>query len=244
MPLLPRDLWLALAVIVSLCGHAAAQDATLIHPDAESISERDRVREGRKENRFWSDWSADYKAKRLFFFRTERDRSVAGAIARTDATQPFVKRTPPRMSAETEDNETAVGTGSRAPIEIPSFVTAPANRIVDTARKTAGTIDRVAESITREFLPSPPPKNARSGLFAVLLIAMFLVPSAGLAALIVAVAHLRAHSLRTGTIFLASGVVILWASVSAALSLRADALTVPTMELDEDATSTLPIARD
>ncbi len=132
---------------------------------------------------------------------------------------------PPRIAEQEQEvpglgEEGAPTSGGFSQV-IPEFISGPANKVVDTARGTAEVIDKVVDQVDREVLGNPTPSSARSGMFVLVLIAMFLIPAAGAAALLLGVEHLRARSLRTGSIYLVVGVAILWASVSTAMALRA-----------------------
>lgn len=207
-----------LGAVPALAG--TSDHATEIHPEAEDIGRRDRGREGEEERRFWRRIFDDVKAERLLHYRTQRDRAVGGAVAAALSTQPFPPPTAgagaPKVAPPEADRPAA------AAIEaLPEWVGSPAATVADTTRAALQSVDKVADKIEREVWGNSEPSAGRPGLLFLLLSAMFLIPGAGVAGLVLGVAHLRARGLRTGGIFLVTGTVILGATVFALWAVRA-----------------------
>jgi hypothetical protein len=201
-------------------GAGPSDGATEIHPEAGDIGVRDRGREGEEERRFWRKIFDDVKAERLLYYRTQRDRAVGRAIAAALSTEPF-----PPPAAGTGAPEVAppeAGHPAAAAIEaLPEWLSSPATTVADRTRAAVQSVDKVADKIEREVLGNSELSAGRPGLLALLLSAMFLIPAAGVAGLVLGIAHLRARSLRTGGIFLVTGTVIIGATVFAVWAVRA-----------------------
>lgn len=187
----------------------------LILPNASEAAEKDRAREGAKqqaEDRLLFD---KIKFERLLYYRTERERAVSARIAREAAKLPF---NPPRTTASaTRPAPLVVGTGSsEVATPAPSaLVGAPHNATpapLDPVQAIDDLIDRTSEQLTG----SPANAPARSGILVMLIVALFIVPSAAVAFLLLAVSHLRARIWSRGMVFATLGCFILWGALTAA----------------------------
>lgn len=220
MPWYAATLLAILSILSSPELNALDAGETLVHPEAPSIIERDWRREGSRERNYWSKWSGEFKAWRLRHYQAETEQAVAGALARSASRDPLPA--PPRRDDGTPDRpvEPLRFTTEDTASKLPPLISVPAKKVSDTARSTAKALDQAVDRIDREVFGNTSPSPTRPGLFVLLLIAMFLIPSTGLFAILTGIVHLRAHSFRSGGVFLLLGGVILWAVVSSALAFR------------------------
>lgn len=220
MPRRAATLLSTLSILLS--SELGAQDAreTLIHPEARAIIERDWQREGSRERSYWNKWSGEFKAWRLRHYRAETQQAVAGALARSASSAPLPA--PPGRDDRNPDRpvEPLRFTIEDTAAKLPPLISVPARKLSDTARSTAKALDQAVDKIDRAVFGNTSPSPTRPGLFVLLLIAMFLIPSTGLFALLTGIVHLRNHSFKIGGMLLLLGGIILWAVVSSALAFR------------------------
>jgi hypothetical protein len=198
---------------------------TMFHPRAVPIGQADRIREAGRQDADDRRFFESFKSERLIFYRTDRERRVNSRIARAISDQPLPARRdriPNPQAAEplliTTSPETAI-TGTREnSTAAPSPDPTP---LSDTLKVVDKFIENAVQKITGE--PATPP--ARSAMFVLLVVGMFVVPSAGIAFVLIGIAHLRGHSFLPGSIILALGGLFLWGTWSLAKSTHPDFLT-------------------
>jgi hypothetical protein len=190
---------------------------TLIMPGAWSVMRADQQREEAILLREAEEFMAKIKRMHLSALRTERDRAVASAVAAAAAFQPFSP--PARASVSLIDRsvETPASVVSAAsPAEprkpSPGFVSRVIDRTADAARDVVSRAGDVAASVERRASGHSSP----GGYYALVIIAIFLVPSIGLAAILLGIAHLRHWSFFSGSVWVGVGCVMVWLAFSGA----------------------------
>jgi hypothetical protein len=225
---------------------------TLLLPDAPSRLRGDQTRETWLERRSTEQRIADDKKKILTDLRRERDRSVATAIARAATAKAFAV---PIARARSTTGPVAVDPGTTASSSFTTDTdpypasppppsrpdTTPASTPRPVANTPKATPPSNAVTLPDRGPKKPPQSNTiddaapaaastkrhRPGMFALILIGMFLLPSAGVALLLVGAAHLRSHSFFSGSTILAVGCSLLWGAWSLAHLFDPAALTRP-----------------
>ena len=209
---------------------------TLLLPDAPLQLRSDQSRETWLEKRAVEKRMEDDKRKHLLKLRTERDRKVAIAIAEAAIAQPFIAsparpRATPATTVEPADASAAAATVASIEVAppkepaahsttdrkpaLPSPTPLPTPNAASLAKR--GAVNPPPATIYEEGPKSPASTKPYSpGFFALLLTGMFLLPSAGMALLLVGAAHLRSHSFFSGSMILAVGGSLLWGAWSLA----------------------------
>ena len=202
---------------------------TLILPGAWSVMRRDQEREASIIRRDADEFMAKVKADRLLAYRTERDRAVASAVGAAVASQPF--RPPERAASLSVGRESEVEIPQESPIVTeqtskPGFI----SRAVDTARDVVSRAGDIAASVERRASRHSSP----GGYYALVLIALFLVPSIGLAAILFGIVHIRHWSFFSGSVWVGVGCVMVWLAISGAKML------VPPLSVGNQPSVSLP----
>ena len=197
----------------------------LILPNAAEAAADDRARENarqRAEDRLFFD---KIKFERLLFYRTERERAVSARIAREAAKSAF---DPPRKTTAPRPAPLAIGneSGEVDTPASPAFVGAP-DKSAPPPRDPVQAIDDFIDRTTQQLTGSPANAPARSGIYVVLIVAMFLVPSLAVAFLFLAVSHLRARIWGRGIAFATLGCFILWGALAMAQMIILPSAGVP-----------------
>lgn len=190
---------------------------TLIMPGAWSVMRADQKREEAFIFREAEEFKAKIKRMRLSALRTERDRAVARAVAAAAAFRPFSPPARAAVSLVDRSVETPASVASAAsPAErqkpSPGFVSRVIDRTADTARDVVSRAGDIAASVERRASSHSSP----GGYYALVVIAIFLVPSIGLAAILLGTAHLRHWSLFSGAAWIVIGAVMVWLAFSGA----------------------------
>lgn len=201
----------------------------LVLPNASEAAQKDRAREGAKqraEDRFLFD---KIKFDRLYYYRTERERAVSASIARAAAKSPFnpprPKRPPPASLATAGQIEGQAAPAidlSRPELPPPPAVSRPSG--TPRPRTPAAVVDQVVQQVGSKIIGTPAGKPLSPGLFALVLVGLFLVPAAAISFLLLGIAHLRGHSFVTGSIIIALGGLLLWGTWSLARTINPDLL--------------------
>jgi len=216
-PTRPWTLW--------LLGQPRNQNAdTTFHPRAAPLGEADRIRESARQDAEDRRFFESVKSERLIFYRTDRERRVNSRIARALSDQPLPasrERTPGPQAAEPlliatapEAEFPTIRENTRA-VSIPNKTPPP-----DTLQVVDEFVENAVQKITGETATPP----ARSAMFVLLVVGMFVVPASGIAFVILGIAHLRGHSFLPGSIILALGGLLLWGTWSLAKIIHPDLL--------------------
>jgi hypothetical protein len=190
---------------------------TLILPGAWSVMRTDQQREEAIILREAEEFMAKIKRKHLSALRTERDRAVARALAAAAVRQPFsppVRATASLSDRSVETPHSVVSAASPTEPQKPSpgFVSRMLDHTADTARDVVSQAGDIAASVERRASSHSSP----GGYYALALIAIFLVPSIGLAAIFWGITHLRHWSFFSGAAWIVIGTVMLWLAFSGA----------------------------
>jgi hypothetical protein len=161
------------------------------------------------------------KLTALRALREERDRRLAIAMAGVAASMPFA---PPQRGAfaagsgtSDEKHEPIDGpAGSKRPDEaqpLPEFIASKAQDATETLRQAALRANR--EVFGKEIAETAPP-----ALLILALVAIIVVPAAGVALLLLGIAHLRGHSFVKGSLLILIGALTVWATYAVASSVN------------------------
>ncbi len=203
-------------------------EATAVHENAESIATTDTLRETALERKAAEERIAADKFQILLELRTDRDRRVAGAKAK--ASVPFAplrpKSTTPVLlaSAGAVEGPTTPAIDPSPP-SLPASPAAPRPAVIPKTNTPAAVVDQVVQQVGSQIIGTPEGKPLSPGLFALVLIGLFLVPAAGITLLLLGIAHLRGHSFLSGLVILAIGGLFLWGTWSLARTVSPDLLT-------------------
>lgn len=198
---------------------ASRAKETRIYEKAESAASEDARREAALENRAAQQRIAADKARSLFELRNDRERRIAAAKAQT--LTPF---DPPRQKAEppvllADAGEATVESPPSIDLSPPPLAsTPPRPRPTSTPRpkKPVAVVDEVVQQVGSRIMGTPSGQPLAPGLFALVLIALFLVPAVGITLLLLGIAHLRGHSFFSGSVILVVGALFLYATWSLA----------------------------
>jgi hypothetical protein len=176
------------------------------------------------------------KQRLLLELRSERDRRVTVAIARAVTSSPLPPGTAGRSRPAPAQRPLADSSIPKTPIRA-----APHPGDTTVAQRAAQTVDRVISDVGLGVFGTEPARPAPPGLFALALIGMFLVPALGVGLLLIGFAHLRAHSLVSGTALLACGGLLMWGTWTLAKMTNPDWLSRPTTDATRTVDGTSPI---
>jgi len=195
---------------------------TIIHPAPARAAAIDQTREEGRERQISEQHQQTVQRQALAELTLDRELSVSRAVAIATADRPLR----PSTVAAPSSAQPAVRSPEPEPIPArpepvstaPTFVSAPPMADAAPSLITSATtnIDRTIEDLSRQLTDGEPEPATRSGLFALILVAMFVVPSTGVVLLFIGLTHLRNHSFVTGTVWLVIGGAVLWSSVIAA----------------------------
>lgn len=197
---------------------------TTFHPRAAPIGEADRIRESARQDAEDRRFFEGFKSQRLIFYRTDRERRVNSRIARALSDQPLPAsrgRMPSPQAAEplliATPPEAAITTTAENSTTTPPPVPTPPR---DTLQAVDEFVENAVQKITGETATPP----ARSAMFVLLVVGMFVVPASGIAFVLIGIAHLRGYSFLPGSIILALGGLLLWGTWSLAKTIHPDLL--------------------
>lgn len=194
---------------------------TLIHSAAPNIAATDQAREASREQSESLRRSEAIKQTSLITLQQETAQAVAQATARSRAHQPLPPRrlvASPSSGTETPELTTPlppepIKAHAETPTTPPRFAPAP---LATTVTTPVENVDRFIDKLSDQVLGGSPEPPARSGFFALILVAMFVVPSTGVVLLFIGFNHLRHHSFVSGSVWVVVGGCILWSAVVAA----------------------------
>lgn len=196
---------------------------TMFHPNAVPIGQADRIREAAKQKAADQRFFESFKSSRKLFYQTDRERRVESRKALAVSSQPLTIRTgraPNTAASKVLIMTTSPESGSEAPD--PRH---PDNTGIDPLPEkappadTLQAVDEFVESTVQKITGGTATPPARSAMFVLLLVGMFVVPASGIAFLLLGIAHLRGHSFLPGTIILAVGGLLLWGTWSLATTI-------------------------
>ena len=197
---------------------------TSFHPRAVPIGEADRFRESARQDAEDRRFFEGFKSERLIFYRTDRERRVNSRIARVLSDQPLPARqeqSPSPQAAEplliaTSPEAAITTTGENSTTTPPPFPTP----LPDPLQAVDEFVENAVQKITGETATPP----ARSAMFVLLVVGMFVVPASGIAFVLLGIAHLRGHSFLPGSIILVLGSLLLWGTWSLAKTIHPNLL--------------------
>jgi len=212
---------------------------TALLPGARSVMLSDQRRETRLEKMESEARIARDKGTRLAELRQDRDRRVAAAIARAAPAAPFrpaatphsiVGATPAPLQPAIVASELPAATSPQASSTPPPPITsAPPEPPTRATPIPAPPSTPSPAQITGNSVETAPAaeagQDAPTGLFALALIGLFLVPAMGVGLIFVGFAHLRGHSFISGTAIIIAGALVLWGAYTAARLINPDLLT-------------------
>lgn len=184
---------------------------TLIHESARSIAASDRKREIVRENLAIQQRLSAWKAESMRTLRIERERRVAGAVARA-WTPPFdppsqpVGAPPPLVATAISENKEE---GSQL-VDMTDPATVPRNRATPRPVAAVAAVDQIVQQVGGRIIGSAPSQALSPGLFALVLTGLFLVPAAGVSFVIFGIAQLRGHSFVSGSAMIVIAGILLW----------------------------------
>ena len=204
---------------------------TVIHVSAEAIASADSQREGAAEQRAARERMAKDKTRILLDLRSEHRRQVAAAVAAKTGesfSQPREKNaTIPAVVAGADGGgfePVRVVDATKLPAPLPPQ---PSPSPVGTTRLAApaAAVDEIIQRVGEKVVGSAPNQPLSPGLFALVLIGLFLVPSSGIALLLLGIAHLRGHRFLSGSVIIALGCLFLWGTWSLARTANPELFT-------------------
>lgn len=190
---------------------------TLILPGAWSVMRAGKQREEAILLREAEEFMAKIKRMHLSALRTERDRAVANAVAAAAAFQPFSPPVRATVSLVERSVETPASVASAAsPTEhqkpSPGFIGRAVDRTADTARDVVSRAGDIAAAVEQRASSHSSP----GGYYALVLIALFLVPSIGLAAIFFGIVHAQHWGFFSVSVWVGTGCVMVWLAISGA----------------------------
>jgi hypothetical protein len=205
--------------------NGSVQDATIIHPRASELWRSDQRRENQLEWTSSARRMAADKFTALRALRQDRDRRLATAVANAVSSMPFApheRNTSPSGPGSSDETPApmpgeADSTTRVAAQPLPEFITAQARDATETLRQAAVHANR--EVFGEKISDTAPP-----ALLVLALVAIFVVPAAGFALILLGLAHLRGHSLAKGSFLVLAGALTIWATYAVARSVNPDFL--------------------
>jgi len=206
---------------------AEQANGTIVHERASVIAAADGRRESAIERRGTAERMNKQKAQTLRELRIDRDRRVASAIAKAwvPFQPPRPKRPPSTLLAtagQAEGQAAPTIDLSRPQLPPPPAVSRPSG--TPRPRTPAAVVDQVVQQVGSQIIGTPSGKPLSPGLFALVLVGLFLVPAAAITLLLLGIAHLRGHSFVTGSMIIALGGLLLWGTWSLARTINPDLL--------------------
>jgi hypothetical protein len=174
----------------------------------------DQRREQQKELRQSEEFMRGIKIHHLIIYREERDRAVAEAKSKAAQSLPLDPPGRPESENVKAVPHTLPTAGSDPPPESPDFVSGIAQATNSTVRAVIDGLRSFAPQTTPQgALPAASSETTPAAYVALLIIALFLVPSIGISSLLIGITHLRGQSFFSGGMFLAFGALVLWVAL-------------------------------